>query len=139
VILRFAEAVVAGEAESVTLTVKLEVPAVVGVPEIVFPESVSPAGKEPEVIVQLYGDVPAVACKVAEYAALTCPAGREVVVICTGLGAVATVNVSDSVAVFAVGVVESVTLTVNVKEPEVVGVPENVPAADRLIPAGNAP
>jgi hypothetical protein len=43
------------------------------------------------------------------------------------------------VAVLAVGVVESVTLTVNVKDPEVVGVPENVPAADRLIPAGNAP
>jgi hypothetical protein len=39
-----------------------------------------------------------------------------------------------------VGVVESVTFTVNVKEPEVVGVPENAPVdAVRFIPAGSAP
>jgi hypothetical protein len=53
--LRFAEAEVAGEPESVTLTVKLEVPAVVGVPEItpVAAVSVRPAGSEPEVMLQL--------------------------------------------------------------------------------------
>jgi len=53
--LRFAEAEVAGEPESVTLTVKLEVPAVVGVPEItpVAAASVRPAGSEPEVMLQL--------------------------------------------------------------------------------------
>ena len=55
VMLRFAEAVVAGEPESITFTVKLEVPAVVGVPEIapVAAVSVRPAGSEPEVILQL--------------------------------------------------------------------------------------
>jgi len=55
VMLRFAEAEVAGEPESVTLTVKLEVPAVVGVPEIapVAAVSVRPAGSEPEVMLQL--------------------------------------------------------------------------------------
>jgi len=55
VMLRFAEAEVAGEPESVTLTVKLEVPAVVGVPEItpVAAASVRPAGSEPEVMLQL--------------------------------------------------------------------------------------
>ena len=53
--LRFAEAEVAGELESVTLTVKLEVPAAVGVPEIepVAAVSVRPAGSEPEVMLQL--------------------------------------------------------------------------------------
>ena len=53
--LRFAEAEVAGEPESVTLTVKLEVPAAVGVPEIapVAAVSIRPAGNEPEVMLQL--------------------------------------------------------------------------------------
>ena len=59
--------------------------------------------------------------------------------ICTGLFAAAAVNVNDFVAVCAVGVVESVTLIVNVKEPAVVGVPESVPPVERLNPAGNMP
>jgi hypothetical protein len=49
------------------------------------------------------------------------------------------VNVNDFVAVCAVGVVESVTLIVNVNEPAVVGVPESVPPVERLKPAGNMP
>ena len=36
-------------------------------------------------------------------------------------------------------VVESVTLTVKVNEPEAVGVPEIFPVVDRVTPAGNAP
>jgi hypothetical protein len=60
-------------------------------------------------------------------------------VICTGLFAAAAVNVNDFVAVCAVGVVESVTLIVNVNEPAVVGVPESVPPVERLKPAGNMP
>jgi len=48
--------------------------------------------------------------------------------------------VNDFVAVCAVGVVESVTFAVKLKEPDVVGVPEIVPlAADSVNPAGNAP
>ena len=52
-------------AESVTLAVKLKEPVVVGVPEIVpAAERVSPAGKAPELILQLYGVVPPLAAKV---------------------------------------------------------------------------
>ena len=62
VILRFVVALCAGELESVALTVNAEVPAVVGVP-LICPEllRVSPAGKPPELIDQLYGAVPPVA------------------------------------------------------------------------------
>jgi hypothetical protein len=50
-----------------------------------------------------------------------------------------TLRVNDFVAVCAVGVVESITLAVNENEPDAVGVPEIVPAAERVKPAGNAP
>jgi hypothetical protein len=60
-------------------------------------------------------------------------------VICTGVTAVVTVRVNDFVAVCAVGVVESVTLAVKLKEPEAVGVPEMVPAEESVRPAGKAP
>lgn len=59
--------------------------------------------------------------------------------ISTGVAAAATVNVSDWVAVCAAGVVESVTLIVKVKEPAVVGVPDNAPLVERLSPAGRTP
>ncbi len=52
-----------GELESVTVTVKLEVPVEVGVPEIT-PDDVlinNPAGNEPAVMLKLYGVVPPVA------------------------------------------------------------------------------
>jgi hypothetical protein len=39
--------------ESVTLTVKPELPVAAGVPEIVFPLSVKPVGKDPAVIDQV--------------------------------------------------------------------------------------
>jgi hypothetical protein len=52
--LKLAVAVEAEELESVTLTMKFEVPVAVGVPEIVpEAESVRPAGREPELIVQV--------------------------------------------------------------------------------------
>jgi hypothetical protein len=52
---RFAEAVLAGLLESVTVTVKLEVPVAVGVPVMAPLEALrlSPAGSEPEVIAQV--------------------------------------------------------------------------------------
>ena len=54
VILEFAEALLGGELESVTLTVNEDVPTVLGIP-VICPEllSASPAGKDPELIVQL--------------------------------------------------------------------------------------
>jgi hypothetical protein len=61
------------------------------------------------------------------------------VVICRGVTAAATVRENDFVAVCTVGVVESVTFAVKLNEPDAVGVPEIVPVADKVKPAGNAP
>jgi hypothetical protein len=52
------DVVCVGEPESVTLTVTVELPAVVGVPLTVHPLMLSPAGSVPDVMLQLYGDVP---------------------------------------------------------------------------------
>jgi hypothetical protein len=59
-------AVCGGVPESVAVTVKVEVPRVVGVPEIV-PELLneSPPGSVPLVTLQVIGGVPPVACSVA--------------------------------------------------------------------------
>jgi len=54
VMLKLAVALVAGEPESVTFTVKLEDPVAVGEPEIVPPaDSVKPAGNDPELMLQV--------------------------------------------------------------------------------------
>ena len=131
-----------GVVESVTFAVKLNEPDDVGVPEIVPLEAfnVSPPGNAPELMLQLYGVVPPLPASVVEYAVPLCPAGTELVVICTGVTAAATVMLSDCVAVFGVGEVESVTFAVKLKLPEVVGVPLICPdVAFRLSPAGSAP
>jgi hypothetical protein len=94
-----------GDEESLTCTVKDDVPAAVGVPEI-WPEEalrVSPAGKEPELIDQEYGDVPPEAASEAAYAELTCPEVSEVVVIEMDVTAAAIVTENDLVAVCGVG------------------------------------
>ena len=52
------DVVCVGEPASVTFTVTVELPAVVGVPLTVHPLMLSPAGSVPDVITQLYGDVP---------------------------------------------------------------------------------
>jgi hypothetical protein len=140
--LKMAEAEVAGEPESVTLIVKLKVPAFVGVPEIipVVADSARPLGKAPEVTPQLYGAVPPFAVSVVEYTLPVCPEGHELVVICTAVIAAATVSVSDLVVVCAVGVVESAIFAVKLNEPDAVGVPEIVPVvADSVRPLGKDP
>ena len=73
--------------------------------------------------------------------ALPCWAfGREIVVMLTKVVTGATVMVSDLVAVCAVGSVASITLTVKLKTPEPVGVPEIVPVpALKFTPGGNDP
>ena len=54
--------------ESETDTVKLEVPALLGVPEITPPDDrVSPAGRDPEAMLHTYGAIPPLADRVAEY------------------------------------------------------------------------
>jgi hypothetical protein len=88
-------------------------------------------------MLQLYGVVPPVAWIIVEYATPVCPAGVEVVVICTGVTAAATVMLSDFVPVLFTA---SFTCTVNETAPAVVGVPEINPVdAVRLNPAGSAP
>jgi hypothetical protein len=60
---------VTGLEESVTATVNVEEPAVVGVPEITpAPDNVRPAGSEPELTRQRSAPVPPVASSVWEYA-----------------------------------------------------------------------
>lgn len=114
---------------------KLDVAAVVGVPEIV-PELLNfrPAGKLPVVTLQVMVPVPPVACSVVEYALLSIPVGRVVVEI-TSRGL--TVMSSCWVADIGVGA-ESATFTVNVDAPAAVGVPEILPEAS-VRPAGNDP
>src|SRR5271155_2437830 len=100
---------------SLTSTVNDEFPDAVGVPEIkpVAAVRLKPAGSAPAVILQVYGIVPPLAASVAEYALLTVPPGRDVVVTEGGCAtAAAIVKPKDCVAVCWVGEVESVTITV---------------------------
>ena len=69
---------------SVTLTVKLETPTDAGVPPIrPFPFMVSPAGSEPDTLLQLYGVVPPEAASCPEYAVPTvaAPSGDALVIV----------------------------------------------------------
>jgi hypothetical protein len=68
-----------GPVVSVTVTMKVNVPGVVGVPEIT-PEvglRFSPGGGEPLVTAQLQGHVSGAATRVVEYGVPTCPLGKE--------------------------------------------------------------
>jgi len=118
---------------SVTLTVKPEVPAAVGVPEIVFPARLSPAGSDPLATDQVYGGVPPDAFSVCEYPTPTVPAGNDEVLMFNA-GALI---VSDSPAL-ADPEALSVTLRVKLDDPAAVGVPAIVPPA-RFSPAGSDP
>ncbi|MEO7651069.1 MAG: hypothetical protein ABIZ80_11425, partial [Bryobacteraceae bacterium] len=68
---------------SVTVAVKLKLPAVVGVPVMEpFAPSDNPAGAEPD---HVYGGVPPAAVRVCEYGEPTVPPGKgEVLVMVTG-------------------------------------------------------
>jgi len=69
------------DALSVSLTVKLEDPGAVGVPEMVPAARLSPAGSAPPVIVQVYGGVPPFPLSDSEYPTPTMPTGKDEVVI----------------------------------------------------------
>jgi hypothetical protein len=132
-------AVSLGADESATCTVKVDDPAVVGVPESVPPLlRLRPAGKVPAETLQEYGVKPPVAASVVEYAVPVVPPGSDEVVMESGCTEVEMVTVNDLVAV-SLGDDESATCTVNVEEPAVVGVPESVPPLLRLRPAGKVP
>ena len=124
-------------AASFTCTVNEEVPAVVGVPLICPVElSVSPAGKAPPLIDQLYGVVPPLACSVVEYPVPTVPPGCDVVVTVGGCAAAATAMLNAFVPVLFAA---SVTCTVNDAVPAVVGVPLICPVEPSVNPAGKEP
>jgi hypothetical protein len=72
-----ADAVNAGDALSVTATVKVALPLAVGVPEITPAlESLRPAGKLPDASDHVYPGVPPDALRVVEYELPTIPAPR---------------------------------------------------------------
>ena len=124
-------------AASVTCTVNDTVPVVVGVPEItpVDATRLNPVGNEPELIDQVYGAVPPLACKVVEYAVPTVPLGNDVVVTVGGCAATVIFNTFVPVLFAA-----SVTCAVNDIVPAAIGVPEIAPVdATRLNPAGSVP
>jgi hypothetical protein len=133
---------VIGVLESVAVTVKVEtMPGPTGVP-VMAPVPVlrlSPAGSDPEVTAHSTGAVPPVEVSIAPgYVTPNCPAGSAVVVTAS----VGPLTVMDSffLAVTAVGLVESVAVTVNVEAPATEGVPEIAPVALlRLSPVGSFP
>jgi hypothetical protein len=106
------------------VTVKLEAPVVVGVPEIV-PEllNVNPAGRLPLVMLHVMVPTPPVDCNVALYAVLTTPLGRDAVVM-TSRGLIVMLSAWCTVCG---GVPESVAVTVKFVVPPAVGVPEIAP------------
>ena len=121
------------DALSATFTVKLDEPAAIGVPDIVLPARLSPAGSDPLVTDHVYGGVPPVALSACEYAAPTIPAANDDVVILKA----AALIVNDRAAVADADAL-SVTFTVKLDEPAAVGVPDIVLPA-RLSPAGSDP
>ena len=121
---------------SVALAVKLDVPAVVGVPVIAPVDELSdrPAGRVPDEMDQARAPVPPVAARVWLYAMLIVSAGRLAVVIVT-----AAFTTIESACV-AVAPTLSVTLAVKLEVPLVVGVPVIAPVeATRESPAGRLP
>jgi hypothetical protein len=132
-------AVWAGEPLSVTFTVNVEVPAVVGVPVTAPLEafSDSPAGKVPEAMLQVKGAVPPCAFSVDEYPRLPVPFGSETVLIFKVAGAITMLNCCVAVCT---GELLSVNLIMNVDVPPDVGVPLITPVLPfSEVPAGSDP
>ena len=134
-----AEAVSAGDALSVTVTVKLDAPVPVGVPEITPAlDMVNPAGRFPALTDHVYPGVPPVALNVVLYELPVSAAPRLVDVIVNVLAAALTAIDSCAEAVCA-GEALSVTVTVKFAVPFAVGVPEITPPFDNERPAGRLP
>ena len=120
---------------SVTFTVKLLVPAVPGVPEIVPPaDRLNPEGSVPRDTVHVYGANPPDAASAWEYAVPTAPAGSDAVVI-----AKAGLTTKDN-GLVATPPPLSVNRTVKAAVPAAAGVPLMIPVdAARVKPVGKAP
>ena len=132
----------AGFELSVTLTVRLVVPATVGVPLTVqlFGASVRPAGRVvPPVMVQVYGPVPPVTPKGWLYGVPVEPFGRVGANVNPPPPPFVMVMLRGPLVV-SCGFEESVTFTLKLEMPAVVGVPLTVqPAGVSVNPAGSDP
>jgi hypothetical protein len=120
---------------SATCAMNPNMPAFDGVP-VMAPLllRLSPPGRAPELIDQVYGGVPPDAPRVCEYAVPTVPEGStDVVTVSAG-----ELIVSEIGAVAEADVL-SVTFTLTLAVPAVLGVPEIVPPAARVNPAGSDP
>jgi hypothetical protein len=117
-----------------TCTVKELVPAVVGVPLIVEPVNVRPAGSDPVAIDQVYVPVPPLAESDCEYAAPTVPLASDAVETLNGAGFTRMLNVFDAVAPEL-----SRTWPVKLEVPAALGFPEMTPPLLNVKPAGSEP
>src|SRR5260370_30080733 len=116
-------------------TVKLRDPALRGVPDIAPPAArLKPAGSDPLATDHVYGGVPPEAASACEYATPTVPAGSNDVVITSAGGLIVTDSAADADTDAL-----SVTRTVKLLDPALPGVPDIVPPAARLKPAGSDP
>jgi len=124
---------------SVTVTVAVEVPGVVGVPVTVHPVNVNPAGRAPPVIEQVYGPIPPVIPIGALYGVPAVPFGRGVGEIVNGPPPPPEVMVRlIGPVVLCCGFEASVTLTVMFEVPARTGVPLTVHPFN-VRPAGRTP
>ena len=99
--------------------------------------NVNPPGSLPTLIDHVYGAVPPVAARVAEYGAPTTAVGSEVVVICNCAPEIVSVRLTEAVCASEP---ESVTLNVRGAFAAAVGVPLICPVdALRVRPAGSVP
>ncbi len=123
---------------STTATVKDEFPLAVGVPEMIPARlRVSPGESCPELIDQVYGAVPPTACSVSEknvpWAAVA--AGVVAMLICIG-----DISIVTTVDWVRAGISLSLTATVKLAMPVVIGVPERIPVDEPSeSPAGKLP
>jgi hypothetical protein len=131
-------AVCCGVEESVTVAVNVKVPALVGVP-LKSPRLLNPkpGGSVPLVTVALNGCRPPVSGKGWLYG-LPAPALGIVLDLKASVPSETLIVKLPLVAVLA-GLLLSVTCTVNVNEPVVVGVPDRIPFVPKVIPDGRAP
>jgi hypothetical protein len=120
-----------------TLTVKVDVPAAFGFP-VSCPrvDNDNPAGSEPDSKPQLYGPIPPAASRFRAYAVPVMPVGRDAGVEMMRGRTIASVK---SFCTSIAGLELSLTLSVKLAIPPVVGVPLRTPAADKVNPSGKVP
>ena len=121
---------------SVAVTVKLNVPGAVGVPESTpAVDKAMPGGSAPED--QVTGKVPPVCVKLnAGYTVPTVPTVGVPLMVIVGQDAA---RIVSATVLLAVQPFASDTVTVTLNVPGVVGVPESTPTPDSVMPGGNAP